>query len=64
MTGYLDDGNTATLFQANSNSGQTFPKSFDVTLYNKITFKANSYDDNWKTYIGGYFDLSKIDVEY
>lgn len=64
MTGYLADGNTSTLFIAKSNSGQTFPKSFDVTSYKKITITANSYDDNWKQYIGGYFDLSKINVEY
>lgn len=64
MTGYLPDGNTSTLFQANSNSGQTFPKSFDVTSYNKIAIAANSYDDNWKNYIGNNFDLSKINVEY
>lgn len=64
MTGYSANGNATTLFQAKSNSGQTFPKSFDVTSYNKITIEAVSYDDNWKNYIGSYFDLTKIDVEY
>lgn len=64
LIGYLNDDNTTILFNKNSNQPQTFPVTFDTALYKKLVFNATSYDDNWKTYIGGLFDLSKITIEY